>query len=158
MGKTPFRFMAGGLLLMLAAFASLPAQKATSAPSQPTSPSTNTTGNPSSGGGMRGRREPCWQQAGIARDTIEKRRSIEQSAHSQVEAVCSDSSLTQQQKHQKIREIHAQTQQQLQGLITPQQEETLKSCQAARSGGNVPHPGSGKGPCGEALPAPSPTP
>jgi len=125
---------------------------------QPTSPTTGTSG-PSSGsaGGFtpvgRHRQPPCWQQAGITKDVMQQRRSLEQAAHSQIASICADSSLSAQQKREKIREIHQQTMQQVQARMTLQQQEALKSCQAQRHGGQggAPHPheGGGMGPCGE---------
>lgn len=96
------------------------------------------------------RKSPCWQQAGISQSAMQQRKQIEESTHSQVESVCSDSSLTPQQKQQKIHELHEEAQKQIGGLITPQQEQELKSCRAGR--GETPHMGGmhgGGGPCGE---------
>jgi len=92
---------------------------------------------------------PCWQQAGISQSAMQQRKQIEENTHSQVESVCSDSSLTPQQKQQKIRQLHQEAQQQMGGLATPQQEQALKSCRASR--GEGPHMGGmhGGGPCGE---------
>jgi hypothetical protein len=90
---------------------------------------------------------------------MDQRRTIQENARSQVAAVCAESSLTPQQRQEKIRQIHQQTQQELNGLISPQQMEAMKSCQASRShanphpGGGGGHPGGGQGPCGE-LPTP----
>lgn len=126
--------------------------------SNPTTPSassntTQTTGT--TGTGSR-RQEPCWKVAGVSPSAIQQRRSIEQNARSQVAAVCSDSSLTAQQRHAKIREIHEQAQQQMQGLIAPEQMEALKSCRASRGEEKeTVHPAAGSGPCGE---TPSATP
>jgi hypothetical protein len=82
---------------------------------------------------------------------MQQRKGIEESTHSQVESVCSDSSLTPQQKQQKIRQLRQQAQKQVIGLITPQQEQALKSCRASR--GEGPHVGgmhgAAGGPCGE---------
>lgn len=97
--------------------------------------------------------EPCWQVAGISKSVIEQRRAITRTTHSQVESVCVDSSLTQQQKREKIRQIHEQARQQEQALASPQQMESLRECQAQRNAGHpsvgVHHGGSGSGPCGE---------
>lgn len=119
-----------------------------------TNNSTQTTNT--SGAGSR-HQEPCWKVAGVSPSAIQQRRSIEQNVRSQIAAVCSDSSLTSQQRHAKIHEIHAQAQQQLQGLITPEQQEALKSCRASRGEGKeATHPpAAASGPCGE---TPSPTP
>jgi len=96
-------------------------------------------------------RSPCWQQAGISQSAMQQRKGIEESTHSQVESVCSDSSLTPQQKQQKIRQLHQEAQKQVMGLITSQQEQALKSCRASR--GEGPQMGGmhgvGGGPCGE---------
>jgi TolA-binding protein len=104
------------------------------------------------------RQSPCWQQAGISQSAIEQRKQIEESTHGQVESVCNDSSLTPQQKQQKIHQLHQEAQQQMQGLITPQQEQALKSCREKR--GEGPHMGGmhrgGGGPCAEMTPANKP--
>ena len=105
-------------------------------------------------GGVKVKQEPCWQEAGVSKATMEQRRSIEQGVRSQVSAVCADSSLTTQQRNEKIREIHQQAHQQLEALITPQQQEAMKACQQSRphSGAgqvHVGHAGGGTGPCGE---------
>jgi len=103
----------------------------------------------------RPRQEPCWQVAGISKSAMEKHKSLEQSAHSQVQAVCADSSLTPQQKREKIREIHEQTRQQAESLFTPQQHQALKACREERNGGKHMGGGGGKGirhgegPCGD---------
>jgi hypothetical protein len=97
------------------------------------------------------RQEPCWRQAGISHSIMEQHQTIERDAHSQVAAVCENSSLTAQQKQQQVMEIHRQAQQKLDALITPGQQSTLHACQKQRRG-NSPgheshHPG-GANPCG----------
>src|ERR1700674_226903 len=82
---------------------------------------------------------PCWQQAGISQSATQQRKQIEESTRNQEESVCSDSSLTPQQKQQKIHQLHQEAQKQAGGLITPQQEQALKSCRASR--GEGPHMG-----------------
>jgi len=112
------------------------------------------------------REPPCWEVAGISKSAIEQRQATQQRTRSEVEAVCADPSLSQKQRQEKIREIHEQAKQELDGLVSPQQMEALKSCQQARNhGGSRPgvgHPsaGGGHGPCGEmpTPPAPNPTP
>jgi hypothetical protein len=93
--------------------------------------------------------EPCWQQAGVSQSALQQRKQIEESAHSQIESVCSDSSLTPQQKQEKIHQIHEQAQKEAGGVISPQQQAALKSCRQSR--GEAPHVGGmhGGGPCGE---------
>lgn len=98
----------------------------------------------------RPRQQPCWEVAGVSKSAMEERRSIQQQTRSEVEAVCADSSLTAQQRQQKIRQIHEQAKQQMDGLISPQQMESLKACQASRNhGGGHPSVAGGHGPCGE---------
>lgn len=80
------------------------------------------------------RREPCWQQAGIDKSVMEQRWSIERDTRSQVEAVCSNSSLTPQQKRQQVREIRQQAHQKMEGLVTADQEKALAACQQERGG------------------------
>jgi hypothetical protein len=103
---------------------------------------------------QRVRQEPCWQEAGVTKAAIEQRRTIEESVKSQVASVCANSSLTPQQRQQEIRQIHEQAHQQIDALISPQQQEAIKSCQASRGhGGGGLHAGGGghggMGPCGE---------
>ncbi|HLJ25779.1 MAG TPA: hypothetical protein VKY85_03650 [Candidatus Angelobacter sp.] len=115
---------------------------------------TGTTGGTASGSR---RQEPCWKVAGVSPSALQQRRSIEQNTKSQVAAVCSDSSLTTQQRHQKIQSIHQQAQQEMQALIAPQQQEALKACRASRGEGKeAGHPAGagGAGPCGETATAP----
>jgi Spy/CpxP family protein refolding chaperone len=105
------------------------------------------------------RQQPCWQQVGISKEAMEQRREVEQNTRAQVESVCADSSLTSQQKHAKIKELHQQARQQIESIITPQQQEELKACNAERNAGRPsggPRPGGGGlGPCGEAASAPA---
>ena len=98
------------------------------------------------------KREPCWQVAGISKAAIEQRHALARQAKQEVEAVCANSSLTLQQKHEEIRAIHEREKQQANALVTPQQEEALKACQSSRGHGGG-HGGfgggHGMGPCGE---------
>jgi Spy/CpxP family protein refolding chaperone len=105
-------------------------------------------------GGM-GRRggPPCWKQAGISQSAMQQERQIQQNTRSQVEAVCANSSLSPQQKHEQIRQIHEQARRQMESIITPQQHQALESCRAQRGEGRnhmggMRH-GAGGGPCGE---------
>jgi hypothetical protein len=116
-----------------------------------------TTATPTKAPGVwRAHQQPCWQQAGISQSAIQQRKQVEESTRSQVQAVCSDSSLSPQQKREKIRQLHEQAHHQIEGLISPSQQEALKACQQERSGvhgghGGV-HAGGGVGPCGEPVP------
>ena len=103
------------------------------------------------------RQEPCWQVAGISQSAIRERRSLQQQARSEVQSVCADSSLNGQQRTARIRQIHQQTQQRVQALISPSQQEALRECNQARGHG-VSHGGvrttGGGGPCGSLTSGP----
>jgi len=104
---------------------------------------------------------PCWEQAGISKAAMEQRKQIQQNTRSQVEGVCANSSLTMQQKQQRIREIHQQAHQESEALITPEQQQAMKACQQSRAASHpsVPHAGhAGTGPCGEMPSANQPSP
>jgi hypothetical protein len=97
-----------------------------------------------------GHLEPCWQVAGVTKSAIQERRAIEQRGHQQLEAVCADSSLSLQQKRAQIKQIHQQEREQIEAIITPAQQEAIKSCQQERGhGGHVHAVGGHGGPCGD---------
>jgi len=102
--------------------------------------------------GRRGGQASCLQQAGIEKSVMEQIHSIRRDARSQVESVCSNSSLTPQRKQQQVSEIKEQAMRKREGLITPDQEKALTACQQARGGNHAnaggPHEGLGGG-CGE---------
>ncbi|MGA7908229.1 MAG: hypothetical protein WCA16_12550 [Candidatus Sulfotelmatobacter sp.] len=79
------------------------------------------------------RQEPCWQQAGIAKSVFEQHQEIERDAHSQVRTVCEDSSLTPQQKMEKVKEIRQQVQQKTDELITADQQKAVATCRQQRA-------------------------
>jgi len=153
-------------LLVFAVLVALTPRTAAQAVPAPVAPFPTRPGNVARA--PQAKQPPCWEVAGVPKSAIEERRAIQQRIHSEVEAVCADSSLTQQQRQQKIREIHEQAKQQLDALVTPEQQQALKSCQASRNhGGTHPgaaHPsvGANHGPCGELPsktgPAPNPSP
>jgi hypothetical protein len=101
----------------------------------------------------RSKQEPCWQVAGISRSAMQEARSIREQARHEIEAVCANASLSLQQKHQQIREIRQKQKQQVEGLIPPAQEQSLRACQQERSTRGHVHAGGGgghgTGPCGE---------
>ena len=127
--------------------------------SSTTNGNSTSSGNGTATGG--GRSEPCWKVAGITPAAMQQRRSIEQNTKSEIASACADSSLSPQQRRQKIQQIRQQTRQQVEALITPQQQEALKACRTSRGEGTAaPKPaGAGKGPCGgeaqEENPAPA---
>ena len=98
----------------------------------PISP-TGTTGTTNSPNG-RGGRGSCAQQAGISRSVMQQRREIVQSARSQEEGVCSNSSLSMQQKRAEIRQIRQQAREQADALVTPEQMQSVEACRGGRGG------------------------
>ena len=128
----------------------LAAQTATS-PLAPRTGSPTTTTLPRNTTTPHGRQQPCWQQAGVSQSSLQRRRQIEESTRTQVEAVCSDTSLTAQQRQEKIHQLHQEARQQTQGLVSQQQEQAINACREKR--GEAPHMGgghgAGTGPCGE---------
>ena len=99
-------------------------------------------GAPGAGlGRSAGRRQGCAKQLGISQSVIAQHRTLHENALSQVRAVCSDSSLTNEQKKEKIRQIRETTRQQTEALLTPTQQQQLKECEAGRRGGGGAHGG-----------------
>lgn len=111
----------------------------------------STTGNKSTT--THPKKEPCWEVAGISKASMEQRHALAQQAKQEIRAVCANSSLTLEQKREQIRAIHEREKQQVNGLVTPQQEEALKACRASRGHGGghggFGGGGHGMGPCGE---------
>jgi len=104
---------------------------------------------------------PCWQEAGVSKSAMEQRQGIQRKTKAEVEAVCAETSLSPQQRHQRIQQIHEQAKQEMDALVSPQQLEAIKSCQMSRNHGGHPvagHPvaGAGHGPCGELSSGPKP--
>lgn len=99
----------------------------TAPPSSGTSPSSS----------PRTRQAPCWEQAGITKSAFEQHQAIERDEHSQVSSVCSDSSMTPQQKMDRVKEIRQQAQQKNDEVITPDQQKAIAACRQQRGGGNA---------------------
>lgn len=147
------------LALTLVALTALPAlsQTAAGVPGNSAPPANSPGSNaPSSNppGSRRGQRQqPCWQVAGISQSAFQQHHQIEENTRSQVQSVCSNSSLSPQQKQEQIRQLHEQAQKEMQSLVSAQQQESLKSCREQRGeqhgGGSGMHHGGGEGPCGE---------
>jgi len=98
------------------------------------------------------RPEPCWQVAGVTKSALQQRRVIAQQARQEIASLCANSSLSLAQRRQQIQQIRRQERQQIDALITPAQQQTMRSCQEQRNpghtgGGHV--AGHGGGPCGE---------
>jgi len=137
--KSVFFGLMAGMLLSVGAGAQVPVQRP---------PGTTVPPGP---GARRGRVEPCWEVAGISKSAMQQRRLVAEEARQQVEAVCANASLSPAQKREDIRQIRERERQQMEGLITPAQQEALRDCQESRGHGAVPHPGHAHpmGPCGE---------
>jgi hypothetical protein len=101
--------------------------------------------------GSKPQQEPCWEVAGVSKSALQQRRAISQRTRQEVEGVCSNSALSIQQKRQEIQQIRQRERQEIETIITPAQQEAMRSCQEQRhpvaSGGG--HVGAGGGPCGE---------
>jgi len=100
--------------------------------------------------------EPCWQVAGISKAAMDQRNTIARETRQQIEAVCANDSLSPQQKQQEIKQIHQREKQQIEGLITPEQQSAMRACQQERNPNPAPHVTHGGGPCGEVPPAHAP--
>lgn len=66
------------------------------------------------------------QQLNLTDDQKEKVQPILQDQHRQMKAVRDDVSLTQDQKHEKMKQIHESTHTQIQAILTPDQQEKFK--------------------------------
>ena len=132
-----------GAALTLALFVPASGRAQQTKPVSPTPKSGASTTKSGQKQAAKAKQEPCWKQVGISQSVMDQRKSIHENVMSQVKGVCADSSLTQQQKMAKIKEIHQQAHEQSSALLTPQQEEALKQCQRERSGGGggAHHPG-----------------
>lgn len=82
------------------------------------------------------RQQPCWQQAGISSSTVQQYREIMRNTRQEVESVCSDTSLSQSQKQEKIHQLRAEARQQAEALVTSQQLQALESCRKQRGEGH----------------------
>ena len=79
------------------------------------------------------RPEPCWQVAGVTKSALQQRRVITQQARQGITAVFANSSLSLAQKRQQIQQIHRRDRQQIDALITPAQQQTMRPCQEERN-------------------------
>lgn len=77
-------------------------------------------------------KEPCWKQVGIAPSVMQQQTEIQRKFHSQIGNISGDTSLSEQQKTEKIQDIRRSTQEQLMKLTSPAQREKLKECQVAQ--------------------------
>lgn len=107
----------------------------------------------------------CMQRAGISKTIMQQHRTMMQSMRSQLRSACTDSSLTQQQRMEKIRQIRQSMRSQMMGQLTAQQRQAMQQCMrqnnrrggrgmARRSGGGNPCAQFG-GASGAVAPGPS---
>jgi hypothetical protein len=103
------------------------------------------------------RPKPCWQVAGVTKSALQERRVIAQEARHEIAKLCANSSLSLGQRRHEIQQIHQRERQQIEAVITPAQQEAMRSCQEQRnpghSGGGHVAGGRGSGPCGQMPPA-----
>lgn len=115
---------------------------------------------PAANGRFRARHQtPCWREAGISPDMVNQRWHIEDDAKGKISAVCTDPSLTAEQRLAKIHEIHQQTDEEIAKLIPEKQLTAFKACQAERDKQKASHPSKMPekelGPCGGVIPSSS---
>jgi hypothetical protein len=97
---------------------------------------------------------PCARQIGISPAALPQRRAIVEAARAKVAELCKNDSLTPQQRHEQMRQIHQQARQQADAVIPSAQLAALKECQekqSASSGEKHAAPGTSTGPCGESV-------
>ncbi len=82
------------------------------------------------------------KRLGLTDDQKEKIRPILQDEDKQMKSLEDDTSMTQQQKHNKMREIHMASRSQMDGILTPEQKEKLQSGKGGHEGRRHRQPGS----------------
>lgn len=127
----------------------------TSQPTQ-TDTKTGTSGKPAVSKPVRhhSHQPTCWKQAGMTADMVNKRWKLEDDGKVQIAHVCKDTSLNSQQKHDRIEQINADTDQAIAKLVPAKELAAYKSCQEAWDKAH-PKPATTKelGPCGGTIPA-----
>ena len=114
------------LIVILLTPAMLLAQEQSAPPSEAPAPGAQA--------GRRGGEPPCFKQAGVSDETWHKIMDIHKTTHQQVVSICENSSLSGQQKREQVRQAFQQTEQQVHGLLTPQQQDAVKQCRQERRG------------------------
>ena len=96
---------------------------------------------------------PCWKQAGMTPDMVNQRWHIEDQQKLRIAQVCADPSASAQQKHDKIEQIHVDTDHAVANLIPAKELAVFNKCQAELDQ-RRPKPVGQKelGPCGGVLP------
>src|SRR5215470_2145790 len=101
---------------------------------------------------------PCWRQAGITPDMVNQRWHIEDEQKVKIAQVCAEPSTSAQQKHEKIDQIHADTDRAMGHLIPAKELAAFNKCQADLDQ-RFPKTAGQKelGPCGGVIPDSSST-
>jgi hypothetical protein len=97
---------------------------------------------------------PCWRQAGLTADMVNKRWKLEDQAKAQIAGACNETSTSAQQKHDKIEAINADRDRAIAKLIPAKELEAFNACEANWQKTH-PKPKGEKvlGPCGGTIPA-----
>jgi hypothetical protein len=125
--------------------------KASQPAAQSAEPGSDANAAPDAAGGV-GRRAhgtPCWRQAGLTPDMVNQRWKLEDEQKSKIAAVCTEPSTSAQQKHDKIEQIHVETDAAIARLIPVNERKTFDQCQTELEH-SKPHPSGQRelGPCG----------
>jgi len=87
---------------------------------------------------------------------VNQRWKLEDNAKTEISAVCTNTSLTADQRLAKIHEIHQQTDAEIAKLVPEKELTAFKACQAERDKQNASHektPQKELGPCGGVMPS-----
>ena len=96
---------------------------------------------------------PCWKQAGMTADMVNRRWHIEDEQKVKIAQVCSEPSTSPQQKHDKIDQIHAETDRAMAQLIPTKELIAFNKCQAELDKRHPKAAGQKElGPCGGVIP------
>jgi len=97
---------------------------------------------------------PCWKQAGMTADMVNQRWHIEDDQKVKIARVCAEHLTSPQQKHDKIEQIHADTDRAIAQLIPIQELKAFNKCQAEVDQRRPKTAGQKElGPCGGTIPA-----
>jgi len=148
-----FRLAALSLPLLTAFALAQASQTTPTDASKPDATSKSATSKPVVPRTPRKRQPTCWKQAGMTADMVNKRWKLEDDGKVKIAKACTDTSLNPQQKHDRIQQINADTDQAIAKLIPAKELEAYKSCQAAWDKAH-PKPAAKKelGPCGGTIP------
>jgi hypothetical protein len=128
-GAATTRAQETGQAVPLAAASAVP-EIANSTPESPANAldNNNTPGNMAPAGST-----ACWKQAGLSKDVMAQRRSIVSKAKARIRSVESDATLTPPQQRQQIRQIRMNARQDVNKLLTPDQQAALRQCREERA-------------------------